>query len=147
MKYWVYLNISFFKSENVKNFPTVQLFPKVYIYPNVSLYFSGHSEKRKFPFFRVLSKEWHAINFEKTNPIFFSKQKSVSKISRQTFQDHSTHIHVRVRSKLVHQSQISDTRSETKPIQYRLYFEIGVETLNSAASVKLCSVAVPTKGL
>lgn len=27
------------------------------------------------------------------------------------------------------------------------YFEIGVETLNSAASVKLCSVAVPTKGL
>ena len=27
LKYWVYLNISFYKSENVKNFPTVQLFP------------------------------------------------------------------------------------------------------------------------
>ena len=35
-------------SENVKNFPTVQLFPWFYIYPNVSLYFSGHSEKTNF---------------------------------------------------------------------------------------------------
>ena len=38
-------------SENVKNFPTVQLFPWFYIYPNVSLYFSGHNEKVPLAYF------------------------------------------------------------------------------------------------
>ena len=38
-------------SENVKNFPTVQLFPWFHIYPNVSLYFSGHNEKVPLAYF------------------------------------------------------------------------------------------------